>query len=227
MFQRATFLAILTLALAGCESDFVSDPTRPRPTRAVESPNLTNSGNSEAMGSPTGAVPLLTVELPNTKNDPYVVHSITDSISSLPSATQPTTQRAPTTAASPATPEQAATTGGPIKVAAQQRPADQFRMTVDNEGNVDLWVLCPSGIGNVTLERTGDTWPALIRLHLRYDTDREFSRLEGFSASELTAGGGKVALKTTADKLTARAEVAIPGFAHSQRIQIEWVDAYR
>jgi len=43
----------------------------------------------------------------------------------------------------------------------------------------------------------------------------------------LTGAGGKVALKTIADKETGKAQIAIPGFARGQRIQIEWVDMYR
>jgi len=216
------FLLILPLlALTACDSNFNSDPLH---RRAVESPNLTNSGNSEVMAVPTGAVPLLTVDLPNTKNDPFVVHTIADAATTMPS-TQPSTQPATQRASEPTAPT--AASKDDLKVVAQQHPADQFRITRDNEANIDLWVLCPSGIGTVTIERTADTWPATIRLHLRYDTDREFNRLEGFTASELTAAGGKVALKTTSDKNSGRAEVTIPGFAHSQRIQIEWVDAYR
>jgi hypothetical protein len=79
----------------------------------------------------------------------------------------------------------------------------------------------------VTLERTGEAWPAEVRVHLRYDADRAFGNLEGFTASELTAAATKVALKTTVDKSAGKAEISIPGFSRAKQIQIEWVDAYR
>jgi len=206
--------------LSACDSNFV--PDRQHPRRAVESPHSLSSANSEVMGGPAGAVSLMSIELPNNKDESPVVHTIADRVSvpttSRPAASQPATQ--------PATQPEPPPVKDELKIVAQQRPADQFRLTRDNEANADLWVLCPSGIGTVTLQRTAD-WPPLIRVHLRYDLTREFSRLEGFTASEVTPAGAKIPLKTTANKETAQAQIAIPGFARSPRIQIEWIDAYR
>jgi hypothetical protein len=238
-------VAILALALAACSDR--PDYSRP----AVQSPYSLADPNSEVLGTPTHSVPLLTLDLPNKKNEDPTLHTIADNLPSLtsrPASTQatlpepspvpnpgvpspgiPPTQ--PTSA--PASQPAAASEPASVKVVAQQRPNDQFRITRDAEGKLDLWILCPTGIGTVTLERTADSWPALIRVHLRYDATREFSRLEGFTASELTAagiggaGGGKVALRTVIDLDTATAQVAIPGFSRSPRIQIEWVDMYR
>ncbi len=220
-FLRPSCLRVFVVAslalLSACESDFVTDPDRPRPARALESPYGMSDPNHEVMVSPSGATPLLTIDIPNNKNEQPVVHTIADTFTTpRPAASQP--------AASQSAP---AAVNDEIKISAQQRPADQFRLTRDNEANLDLWILCPTGIGTVTLERAADNWPALIRVHLRYDPNKEFSRLEGFSAAELTAAGGKVPLKTTSDKETAQAQVAIPGFSRAARIQIEWVDMYR
>ena len=233
-------VAVLAL-LTGCASDFITDPTRPRPTRALESPVSMGGANNEVMGGPVGSVPFMTVEIPNNKDESPVVYTIAQPVSALATphaaASQPASQPPSPGIAipGPMRPQQEAapstTVPTPVKdelkIFAQQRPADQFRITRDNDANADLWVFCPSGIGTVTLERTADNWPALIRVHLRYDPTREFSRLEGFTASEVTPAGAKIPLKTTANKETAQAQLTIPGFARSPRIQIEWIDAYR
>jgi len=229
-------LSVLGAALfTGCESDFVTDPTRPRPTRALEDPFARGSANSEVMGGPTGAVPLVTVEMPRTKEEPPVVRTIAGE---LASASRSPTSRPAGAVTRPATQpdrEVAAATVAPaaesrsdqIKVVAQQRPADVITITRDNEANADVWVLCPSGIGTVTLERLGENWPAIIRVHLRYDAGRGFTTLEGFNAYEVTAPDRRLSLKATTDKAMGKAEIVVPGFARSQQILIEWVDAYR
>ena len=210
------------MALAACESDFTPNPNRPRPTRALEDPFARGSANSEVMAGPTTVLPLLTVELPNTKEEEPKVRTIADAFVEL---NQRATTR-PAAASQPATQP----TGDTLKIVAQQRPTDVITITRDNEANADMWVLCPTGIGTVTLERTGKNWPAIIRVHLRYDANRPFTMLEGFNAYELPGDGGgdrRVTLKTTSDKATATAQIAIPGFSRAPRIAIEWVDAYR
>ena len=101
-----TFL-ILTLALgagtlAACESEFASDPTRPRATRAVQSPVDQGTSIGEIMGSTSDAVPLLRVDTANKKDEPPHVYTIIDGVREMsgetPTArpkTEPATLPAP------------------------------------------------------------------------------------------------------------------------------------
>jgi hypothetical protein len=92
---------------------------------------------------------------------------------------------------------------------------------------VRLTVTSPSGIGALTLERTGDAWPAVIHVILQKSAVQPFTMLEGFSAAEVTDNGRRVELKTRASAKDGRGDVLVPGFVRSPRIVIEWVDAYR
>jgi hypothetical protein len=228
--MRYFAIVAAALLLAACDSGFV--PDREHPARAVEDPFARGSANSEVMGGPAGAMPLVTVDMPRTKEEQPKVRTLVDELAGLnpgptsrPAASQPATK--PATKPGEEVPPAPASEN--FKVVAQQRPADLITITRDNQGNADVWVLCPGGIGTVTLERTGENWPAVIRVHLRYDVNRAFTMLEGFNAYELPGGGAdrRVALKTTSDKATATAQVAVPGFSRSPQIRIEWVDAYR
>jgi hypothetical protein len=51
--------------------------------------------------------------------------------------------------------------------------------------------------------------------------------LEGFTAAEVLAEDRRLALKTTTTPAAGRADVLIPAFAHSPKITINWIDAYR
>ncbi len=72
------FVVVCPGLLVGCASDFVTDPTRPRPTRAVQSPIDLASPNSEAIGPPSDVVPVVVVQFPNTKDEQPVVRTIFD-----------------------------------------------------------------------------------------------------------------------------------------------------
>jgi hypothetical protein len=66
------------LLLAGCEGDFRTDPTRPRPTRALQNPYDHSSANNEVMVAPTGAIPLVAVDFANNKDEKPRVTTILD-----------------------------------------------------------------------------------------------------------------------------------------------------
>jgi hypothetical protein len=234
MNKIVTSLALISgLLFSACEGGTFT-PDRTHPSRPQEDRYPHGSPGSEVMTGPTGAVPLLTIDFPNTKEEQPKVHTIVDTFKELHELTGPTRPAGAATqsATQPAEAHPPVSATGELRIVAQQRPADTITITRDNEANVDLWVLCSMGIGAVTLERTGEIWPALIRVHLRYTPDRPFTTLESFNAYELPGGGApsddrRLTLKTTTDKPTATAQIPIPGFARSPRIRIEWVDAYR
>jgi len=227
------------LALSGC-ADGGGDPVNPQGGplrgRAVSNPFSVGAANDEVFSRNSGAMSLVTINFGD-KREPDQVHTVVDDIASITGGTatsQPATK--PTPAATQAATQMAAeqglvptppgTNSEEIKLAAQQKAGDLIKITHDNEANVDLWITSKSGIGNITLERVGDNWPPIVRLHLSYDKDKPFTRLEGFDASEI-AGDRKVALKTTLDKESGKGQVAIPAFSRAKQIQIQWVDAYR
>jgi hypothetical protein len=190
------------------------------------------SPNSEVLGNTTGAVPLVSVNLANKRDEQPTVHTILDPLNNKPLRTTPAATQASTQAATGPAEADMSKAAPPvpsdeIKIVVQQKATDVIKISRDNEANADVWIISSSGIGSVTLERTGEAWPAEVRVHLRYDADRAFGNLEGFTASELTAAATKVALKTTVDKSAGKAEISIPGFSRAKQIQIEWVDAYR
>jgi hypothetical protein len=82
-------LLLAGLMLSACESDFVADPNRPRPTRAVQTPVERNSAEAEVLGGGATGVPLMSVDLPNKKDEQPQVHTITDSITNGSAANQP------------------------------------------------------------------------------------------------------------------------------------------
>ncbi len=93
------------------------------------------------------------------------------------------------------TPAAGTVAGNPVRIAAQQHPADQFTLAADNEGNVLLHITSDTGIGTITLERTGDIWPGVIHVTLVY-ANRPFTTLEGFKASEILSDDRRLDLKT-------------------------------
>jgi hypothetical protein len=206
---------------AGCASDFETDPTRPRPTRAVQSPIDFASPNSEVLGNPIGAIPLVTVDLPNTKEEKAQVHTIADALVANPAKTQPATK--PGAATAPAE-ENAAV---PLKVVQSRRAGDQYRISSDEAGNATLVIDCPSGAGSAVLERTQEEWPTTLVVRLEDSAQKRFTSLEGFTAQELVDDERRLDLKATIHKAEGTAEIRIPGFTRSRRIAIDWVDAYR
>ena len=78
------------LAVGGCASDFVSDPNRARPTRAVESPGERNSASGEMANlADMSGVPLVEVGVPNHSGETPVVRTIADNILTPPTTTRP------------------------------------------------------------------------------------------------------------------------------------------
>jgi hypothetical protein len=222
------------VAMAACEGDFVTDPTRPRPTRALQNPYDRSSGNNEVMVQPTGAVPLVAVDFANNKDEQPKVTTILDPLRGAQGVTE---RREPATrpaAVAPATtqPQVGVESGATVntqqvKVVAQRRTEDGVAIASDAEGNVRLTVTSPSGIGGLTLERINDAWPAVIHVQLQKSGVQPFKALEGFSAAEETETGRRVELKTRTVPAEGRADVNVPGFVRSPRIIIEWVDYYR
>jgi hypothetical protein len=236
-----TIASAVAVPLSGCADggDPVNLQGGPLRGRAVSNPFSVGSANDEVFARNSGAMPLLTIEFSGDRNTPDHVHSVMDDIGSItgsPATQAPATASGPANAATHAATQAAAdlglvptppgTNSEEIKITAQQKAADKISITHDNEANVDLWITCSSGIGAVTLERVGDNWPPLIRLHLSYDKEKPFTRLEGLEAAEISADK-RVALKTTLDKEAGKGQVTIPGFSRAQQIQIQWVDAYR
>ena len=230
-------LVCMTAALAGC-AEFEDDPNKPRPMRAVESPVGSASANSELMGPAVSAVPLVTVELPNRRNQEPQVHTIMEPLMALAqagpaapatqAATRPATQPATAPASAPAEPLVPPTvilTDAPMRVVPKAKAADTVSATAEGE-KVLVSVVSESGIGSAVLERTGEQWPASISVRFTHGA-RPFTRLEGFNAAELTEGGARVALRVEVNRDAATATISIPQFVRSTRISIEWVDMYR
>jgi hypothetical protein len=101
-----TLLLLSLFLLTACESDFVTDPSRPRPTRAVQSPVERNSATSEVLGGGAAAVPIMSVDLPNNKDEHAQVHTIGDVFHNNTPTTRPvnTANPAPAGDAQPTTP---------------------------------------------------------------------------------------------------------------------------
>ncbi len=212
-------LASAVLFLSACDSDPVNAQGGPRNGRAVADPHFAPAANDEVFGRNSGAMPLLTFNFPNDKDGAAQAHTVIDGNASSTQATSRPATPAVATEAVPINIEE-------IKIAAQEKPGDVVTMTHDNEANVDLWITSSSGIGSVTLQRVGDNWPPIVRLHLSYGKDQPFTRLEGLEASEIS-GDRKVALKAALDKEAGKGQIAIPVFSRAPQIQIQWVDKYR
>jgi hypothetical protein len=88
MKNTHTFALLATLAFAACEGDFRTDPTRPRPSRALGPAYEHNSALGEMQSGTAVGTPILTVELPNTKEEQPRVRTIADPTDERP-ATRP------------------------------------------------------------------------------------------------------------------------------------------
>jgi hypothetical protein len=75
-----TIVGASVLSSTGCASDFVADPSRPRPTRAVQDPMETNSPASEARAGTSQGVPIVNVDLPNKEGQTPQVRTVADNI---------------------------------------------------------------------------------------------------------------------------------------------------
>jgi hypothetical protein len=90
--NRLALSALLfsALLLPACEGDFVHDPTRPRPTRALGPNYEQNSAVGEMNSGTATGTPILSVDLPNKKEESARVHTIGDSLNKKkPAATRP------------------------------------------------------------------------------------------------------------------------------------------
>jgi hypothetical protein len=96
------FAAASVSVFSGCASDFVADPNRPRPTRAVQDPNDGNSGGSEARQGSAAGVPLVSVGLPNKPGESPKVRTIVDNVNDT--FNPPVTSGTPTTPATSVSP---------------------------------------------------------------------------------------------------------------------------
>jgi hypothetical protein len=213
---RVLLAIIFLLGLAGCEADFAEDPLRPRPTRAVESPQDRNSAIGEVTAPAQGTVPLVVVEPGRTKDEPATVRTILNSNENA--ATQPAAKgELETPPVAPA----------PLKVVEQRNSEDRMWLGADAEGIATITITSPSGIGAVVLERTGEMWPPVVHVRLQYASGKSFSNLESFAAAEVLGQDQRVTLKTTVRKEEGGANVSIPSFVRSERIGLAWTDANR
>jgi hypothetical protein len=96
--KPVAFLVLPVLTLAAC-NEFQTDPNSPRPSRALHIPTETNSPLGEMNNTSRQALPLVTVEGGNTKEDPARVRTIVDDIAT---GTQPPIR--PTTPTTPPPP---------------------------------------------------------------------------------------------------------------------------
>ena len=104
-------LGALVAAIPSCDGgDLLNANARPIPGHAVQSPFAYSSANEEVFSRNIGAMPILTVDLPNKKNEQPTVHSMLDDIQAFTGAgaTQPATR--PGGGGHAQTGEQAATT---------------------------------------------------------------------------------------------------------------------
>ena len=251
LIRCASWLAVLSLlSLAACEME-----TEFRDRRAVPAPVAQAGSEHEIMGSPDVGVPLLTIDLPNKKEDTAHVHTILDN--AQPAATRPATGAADTPAPAPPTPAppwegpsrhgtlDMVPTGtrpadGPaatqsaapsIKVVALRKPDDQSTIAESKAGPV-LTITSASGIGSATLAPTGETWPGNVTVLLRYAADKPFTRLEGFTAQLLPAKPGEkpLTIQPTILQINGAVDsvlVPIPAGTANVQLQLSWVDAYR
>jgi|GEM_PF-6646806 len=98
---RVVVTSCLVLAgLAACAAEFAEDPTRPRPTRAVQSNVERNSGAGEVQGPVGDALPIFSVEYAGKKGTPPTVKTIADpfrnDVDGVRTSTRPASQPATT-----------------------------------------------------------------------------------------------------------------------------------
>ncbi len=91
---------LLLVGFAACASEFAEDPTRPRPTRAVQSNVERNSGAGEVQGPVGEAMPIFSVEYAGKKGTPPTVKTIADpfrnDVDGVQTSTRPASQPATT-----------------------------------------------------------------------------------------------------------------------------------
>ena len=107
-----------------------------------------------------------------------------------------------------------------------RKPQDKVETRME-DGTAWLAVLSPSGIGGATIKRSQGRWPTNVVVRLRYDEQRSFERLEGFSAAaEKGTRFDEIRGRATAQGM----EVTLPSAllqSNPASIELSWVDMYR
>ena len=214
--------AALAGALGGCDGgDLINPHYRPVSGYAILSPFALSSANEEVFSRNIGAMPLLTVDLPNKKNEEPTVHSLIDDINSFTgnSSTQPATR--PGARIATVRPEDALPVPPPMRVVEVIKPTDEVTITHADD-RVILVVTSPGGDGAAILERTGENWPAQVQIDLLTSADRPLKGDVSLNVFELPGGDQRIPIKTTPAKALATYQVAIPAFVRGPRILIQW-----
>jgi len=116
-----------------------------------------------------------------------------------------------------------------------ERPEDQAALAMNN-GNLEVKIKCPGGIGRGKLSRPADVeqWPEQIVFLIRLDDGKPLAELEGFSLR-----GQRVEIDTLRknpkvseiqiEKTESAMKVAIPGklLAGESEVNVQWIDFYR
>jgi hypothetical protein len=113
-----------------------------------------------------------------------------------------------------------------LKVTAQKHAEDRVTMTVVN-GETVITVTSQSGIGDLTFERTGDAWPAKIRVIMQYGQGKGYAKLEGLTTL-FGVGDGNREVEVQATVAGGVAVISPPKAAEVRKtMRIAWVDFYR
>ncbi len=239
----------IVIFLGGCSAGFDATNAQYRPAdgNAVQSPHNLASAGDEVFSRQSGAMPLATVEFPANPNEQPRVQTVLDVLKPAPTTnpaalplsppgyqtgpgiftgeatTLPADNPLMPTGAVPAVSTANAMGGGISAKASGQ--SISLSLFGGADGNVDLKVTNPASAGSVQIEKAGENWPGAIRVQLFSGAGAPMSKLQDFTASEITAAGQKVAIKATTDKTSGTATVTIPGFTRSDRIEIDWTQA--
>ena len=122
-------------------------------------------------------------------------------------------------------PRAVASTNALFEIAAR-KPQDKVDARIES-GTAWFAVLSPSGIGSATIKPAQGRWPTNVVVRLRYDEQRTFERLEGFSAAaEKGTRYDEIRGQVTAQGM----EVTLPAAllqSNPASIELSWVDMYR
>ncbi|MGH7964700.1 MAG: hypothetical protein ACRERD_23290 [Candidatus Binatia bacterium] len=107
-----------------------------------------------------------------------------------------------------------------------RKPNDTVQILSENEQFV-LLITCKSGIGSATITLRQGAWPARAVVRLRYAPGRPFQYLESFTVR--TGSSETVSIEEHRVENEYR-EVDLPSRlldTNPQRLELEWIDAYR
>lgn len=116
-----------------------------------------------------------------------------------------------------------------------QQPKKDKALLVMNNGDIELTIDCPSGIGSGKLIRraNAEKWPEQITLLIRLDDGKPLAELEGFTVrgkqgeiihvSKQDPGALKI------EKTASAMKVLIPGkiLAGESEVDVQWIDFHR